>query len=304
MRVVVGGATGFIGSALVRALLQRGDSVTALAQNAARARTQFGSAVEVREWHPPALADWSGAVIGADAVVNLAGVPVIQPLKPWTASERNRIRSSRVDSTRALVDAMRAADPRPGVFVSQSAIGYYGDAGDHVLTESSGSGSDFMASVVVDWEAAARPVEDAGVRLAITRTAIVLGNGGEVPLLTLPFKLFFGGTLGRKDQWCSWIHLEDEVGLILHAIDHDDLHGPINASAPHPVTMDTFSHELGAALHRPCWFPLYPLLFRLALGKRSQALLTSQRVIPDRAMASGYVFAHPDIDEALHSIFQ
>lgn len=304
MRVVVGGATGFIGSALVRALLARGDEVTVLATSAARARERFGSAVEVREWHPPASGEWTGAVIGADAVVNLAGTPVIKPFQPWTAEEKHRIRASRVDSTAALVQAIQAAEPRPRVFVSQSAIGYYGDHGDALLIEESAPGGDFMASVVQEWEAAARPVEAAGVRLVLPRTAIVLGKGGEMPLLALPFKLFFGGVLGHKDQWFSWIHLDDEIGLILHAIDNEEAKGPINATAPHPVTMETFSRELGSALHRPCWFPLYPLLFRLGLGQRSQALLTSQRVTPDRATALGYTFKYPNVDEALKAVFK
>jgi uncharacterized protein len=303
MRVVIGGATGFIGSALVQALLRRGDQVTALSQNAASARRQFGSAVEVREWHPPAQGGWSGAVIGADAVVNLAGVPVIEPLKPWTASQRALIRSSRVDSTRALADAIRAADPRPGVFVSQSAMGYYGDGGSALLTESSPPGSDFLSSVVVDWEAAARGVEEAGVRLVTLRTAVVLGHGGEMPLLTLPFKLFMGGVLGRAGQWISWIHIDDEVGLILHALDNDAVSGPMNASAPHPVTMDTFSHELGLALHRPTWFPLYPLFFRVMLGKRAVVLLASERVAPEKARETGYEFKYADVDTALQSLF-
>jgi uncharacterized protein (TIGR01777 family) len=305
MRVVVGGATGFIGSALVQALLQRGDEVTALATNGERARRQFGSAVEVREWHPPAMdRDWPGAIIGADAVVNLAGTPVIKPLQPWTKAEKAKVRNSRVDSTHALVEAIRAADPRPRVFVNQSAVGYYGESGDTAVTEDHPAGAGFMASVVRDWEAAAQPAEEMGVRLVVMRTAVVLGNGGEMPLLALPFKLFAGGTLGRPGQWFSWIHLEDEVGLILHAIDHDDVRGPINAGAPHPVTMDVFSKELGAALHRPSWVPFYALMFRIGLGQRSEAMLTSLRVLPERARASGYVFKHPDVDEALNSIFR
>ena len=304
MRVVIGGATGFIGSALVHALLQRGDTVTALATDPAAARRQFGSAVEVREWHPPAMGgDWAGAVIGADAVVNLAGRQVIQPLQPWTASEKAKIRNSRVDSTAALVEAIKAADPRPSVFVNQSAVGYYGESGDSVLTEDHPAGAGFMASLVQEWEATARLVEEYGVRLVILRTAVVLGKGGEMPLLALPFKLFFGGTLGRPNQWFSWIHLEDEIGLILHAIDRDNVRGVINASAPHPVPMRVFSKELGAVLHRPSWFPLYALLFRIGLGQRSEAMLTSLRVLPERATTSGYVFKHPDVDEALRSIF-
>ncbi|HCG00723.1 MAG TPA: TIGR01777 family protein [Chloroflexi bacterium] len=302
MRVVVGGATGFIGTALVRALLARGDQVTILSLHPVRAG-RLGSEVEVREWHPPAVDDWAGALIGADAAVNLSGTPVIKPWQPWTTSEKAKIRNSRVDSTYALVEALRLADPRPPVFVSQSAIGYYGDRGSDVLTEEAPAGADFLAAVVRDWEAAALPAEDAGVRLVRTRTAVVLGKGGEMPLLELPFKLFLGGTLGRPDQWFSWIHLSDLVSLILFAIDNEEVRGAVNASAPHPVTMTTFCQQLGAALHRPSWVPFYPLLLRLALGQRANMLLASQRVIPERARELGFVFQHPDPGEALSSIY-
>jgi uncharacterized protein len=302
MRVVVGGATGFIGTALVGALLARGDDVTILSVHPARAR-RLRPEVEVREWHPPAVDDWAGALIGAEAVVNLSGTPVIKPWQPWTRPEKAKIRNSRIDSTHALVEGLRLADPRPSVFVSQSAIGYYGNRGSDVLTEEAPPGADFLATVVRDWEAAALPAEEAGVRVVRTRTAVVLGKGGEMPLLELPFKLFLGGTLGRPDQWISWIHLSDLVSLILFAIDDSEARGAINAAAPHPVTMKTFCQQLGAALHRPSWVPLYPLLLRLALGQRAKMLLASQRVVPERARELGFVFQHPDPDEALRSIF-
>jgi uncharacterized protein (TIGR01777 family) len=259
--------------------------------------------VEAREWHPPALGDWTGSLIAADAVVNLSGTPVVKPWQPWTTAEKAKIRSSRVDSTKALVEAIGLAQPRPAVFVNQSAIGYYGDRGSDVVTEETSAGDDFLASVVRDWEEAALPVEEAGVRLVRTRTAVVLGRGGEMPLLELPFKLFLGGTFGRSDQWFSWIHLDDLISLILFATDNQQVRGAINASAPHPVTMKTFCSELGAALHRPSWVPFYPLLLRIGLGQRAKVMLASQRVMTERARELGFEFQYPDPGEALRSIY-
>lgn len=304
MRVIVAGGTGFIGSALVRALHDRGDQVSVLALHPERVGPQFGAGVQGLEWHPPVVGPWADALSGADAVINLAGHRVVQPLNPWTASEKARILSSRVDSTRALVEALRAAQPRPATFINGSAIGCYGSQGNVVLTEESPPGNDFLAGVVKQWEAAARPAEELGVRLVLLRTANVLGDGGLLPQLALPFKLYLGGDLGPPGQWFSWIHLQDEVDLIIHALTHDTVRGPVNATSPNPVTMSEFSHDLGAALHRPVWVPLVPLFLRVALGQRAQAVLSSQRVEPEVALSTGYVYRHPQVEEALRSILE
>lgn len=300
MRVIVTGATGFIGRALIKALQARNDEVIVLTRSADKARTALGTEVEALEWRPPQPGPWADVFNRADAVVNLAGELVVDPLKPWTEEQKALIRSSRVDSTRAVVEAILGASTPPRVLVNQSAIGYYGSQGETVLTEESSAGTDFLAGVVVDWEAAAAPVRGASVRLVILRTGIVLGEGGGLlAQMTLPFKLFLGGTMGNKGQWVSWIHLQDEVDLIIYALTHDDMAGVYNATAPNPVTMDVLSRQLGAALHRPSWVPMMGAAMKIALGQRAEAVLASQRVLPRATEAAGYRFQHPDSAQAL-----
>lgn len=306
MRVVVAGATGFLGQALVRALVQRGDRIVALVRNETAAQRALGPDVEVRSWNPPHPGSWTADLNGAEAVVNLAGEP-ISPTSPtqvltkrWTAAEKARIRSSRVDLTRTLADAIVSTSPRPKVFVNQSAIGYYGPCGDRPLSESSPPGNDFLARLVVDWEAAARPVEEAGVRLVLLRTGIVFGpGGGALSMMALPFRFFAGGTVGEPGQWVSWIHVDDEIGLILYALDHDSVRGPINAVSPNPVIMDVLSRQIGQALHRPTWVPFMGKALRIGLGEQGQSILASLRVLPEAAQALGYQFQHPDSAEAV-----
>lgn len=300
MNIIISGATGFIGHALVRELLRRGHRVTALSRDVQSARRSLEAGVEVVEWHPPRLGAWAAAIDGADGVVNLAGTPVVSPIKPWTDAYRAGVRNSRVQATQAVVEAIRAAGTRPRVLVNQSAIGYYGSQGATPLTEESPSGTDFLAGVVRDWEAAARPVEDFGVRLVLPRTGIVLGRGGLLAQLSLPFRFFAGGTMGYPNQWVSWIQIEDEVAILIDALE-GDLCGPINATAPEPVTMDALSRQIGAALHRPAWVPPYGPFLKLVLGKRAEAVLASQRVIPERLLAAGFPFRYRDIGAAVRA---
>lgn len=304
MKVVVAGATGFIGQALVRALLERGDEVLALSRSAERARQALPPSVEAVEWNPESSGPWMDTVGQADGVLNFAGEQVVQVTRPWTARERQRILMSRVGPTDAIVDALRRTEPRPRVLVNASAMGYYGSQGETILTETSPPGNDFLAGVVKQWEAAAQPAEKLGVRLVLLRSGIVLGrDGGQLPLMALPFKLFAGGRMGAKGQWFSWIHIDDEVGLILSALDRDAYQGPVNATAPNPVTIDEFSSELGRALHRPSWVPLLDIGMRLGLGKRAEAVLASERVLPEAALAAGYQFRFPTVRGALQAIY-
>jgi uncharacterized protein (TIGR01777 family) len=302
MKVIVSGATGFIGAALVKALRQGGDEVVALTRNVDKARLRLGVDIEALEWRPPELGPWTNAFDGADGVVNLAGEPVAD--KRWSAAQKERILMSRVDATKAVVGAIERANPRPKVLISGSAVGYYGSRGNEDLTEDSPPGSDFLAFVVQEWEAAAQPVETLGVRLVVLRTGgMVLGaDGGALPRMELPFRFFAGGTMGEPGQWLSWIHIDDEVGLILYALDHDTVRGPVNATAPYPVTMEVFSREIGEALGRPSWVPMMAPMMRLVLGERAHAIMSSQRVLPKAAEAAGYQFKHTDSAEALRSI--
>jgi uncharacterized protein (TIGR01777 family) len=301
MKVIVMGGAGFIGQALIKQLLARGDEVIVLSQHPKRAAQVLDTRVKIVSWEVPQEREWVEAFHGVDAVVNLAGEPIGD--KRWTEDQKKRIMDSRIHSTNMAISGMRYAKPRPRVLVNASAIGYYGSRGDTILDEDKGPGSDFLALVCIEWERTAKVVESLDARLVLLRSATVLGiTGGALPRLALPFKLFVGGVLGPPNQWVSWIHIDDEVGLILFALDNEAVRGPLNATAPNPVTMDEFSHALGEALHRPVWVPGIPILLRLMLGERAKVLLSSQRAIPKRALELGYQFKYTDIHEALGSL--
>jgi uncharacterized protein (TIGR01777 family) len=297
VRLIVTGATGFIGKALVRTLLERGDSVVALSRSAQSAQSRLPSGVEIVEWNPHEDGPWMLAFKGADGVVNLAGEPIAT--KPWTEKQKQRILSSRIDVTNAVVRAIEAADPRPRVLVNASGMDFYGSQGAIVLNEDSPTGTGFLAGVVREWEGAAQKAEAAGVRVVYLRTSLVLGRGGGVlPLMAIPFRLFAGGVVGGK-QWVSWIHIDDEVGLIIHALTNDEVRGPINASAPNPVPMDVFSKQIGKTLHRPVWAPIPVKLVRTVMGEQANVILGSIRLQPKVAQETGYRFQYPELSEAM-----
>ena len=210
--------------------------------------------------------------------------------------------SSRVEGTRRLVDAMRAAPPE--VFVSASAVGYYGSRGDEVLTESSSPADDFLGNVCVEWEREARKAEELGVRVICLRNGIVLGNGGALEKMILPFKLGIGGRIGDGNQWMPWIHLDDTVSLIEFAISSSTLRGAVNATGPNPATNVEFTRELAAALHRPAILPVPKFALHLLYGDMAQIIYASQRVIPEAALQAGYDFHYPKLDEALLDILR
>jgi uncharacterized protein len=236
------------------------------------------------------------AIAGADAVVHLAGEPVSQR---WTKDVREKIRSSRVEGTRRLVDAMRSNPPK--VLVSASAVGYYGSRGDEVLIESSDPAGDFLGEVCAQWEREARRAEEFGVRVVCLRNGLVLGQGGGLEKMLLPFKLGIGGKIGDGRQWMAWIHLEDTIGLIELALSAS-LKGPVNATAPDPVTNEQFTRELAAALHRPAILPVPKFALHLLFGDMAQIVYASQRVIPEAALRAGYQFRFPNLKDALLDI--
>jgi uncharacterized protein len=231
---------------------------------------------------------------GADAVVHLAGEPVSQR---WTKEAREKIRASRVDGTRKLVDAMRENPPR--VLVSASAVGYYGSRGDELLTESSSPADDFLGDVCRQWEREARKAEEFGVRVVCLRNGVVLGNGGGALEKMTPFKFGLGGRIGDGKQWMAWIHLDDAVGLIEFAIASSKLQGAVNATAPNPVTNREFTRELAAALHRPAILPVPKFALHLMFGDMARIVYASQRVIPQAALHAGYSFRFSDLNAAL-----
>jgi uncharacterized protein len=296
MRVLVTGATGLIGSALCDALLARGDEVVGLTRDPERARAS-NPTVTWHAWRSTTERPPEAALEGIDGVVNLIGEEINQRL---TDDAKVRIRESRIVSARNLLQGIKASSTEPSVFVGQSAIGYYGDRGAQILDEESEPGDGFAAEVPIDWEAAEREAEDVFDRVVILRTGLVLSkDGGLLKQLLLPFKLGVGGPIAGGDQYMSWISLDDEVGLILWALDDRRVWGVINATAPNPVTNRELSKALGRALHRPAVLPV-PKLAVAALrgGELADVVAGGARVVPRRALDLGYEFRHPEIDGA------
>jgi hypothetical protein len=298
MRVTITGATGRIGTTLVRALLARGDEVTVLTRSPEKARAALPG-VDVHAWDPAAGPAPTAALDGRDGVVHLAGEDVAQR---WTETAKRRIRGSREQGTRNLVEGLRAADPRPRVLVSGSAVGYYGPHGDEPLDESAPGGSDFLAQVCAAWEREAARATELGMRFVALRTGVVLDREGGALSKMLPFfRLGIGGPVAGGRQYLPWIHLDDIVGLQLAALDGDDWSGPVNATAPEPVTNREFSRALGRALRRPAFAPVPGLAVRALYGDMAEMVTRGQRAVPRRAQELGYAYRHPRLDEALAS---
>jgi uncharacterized protein (TIGR01777 family) len=301
VRVALTGATGLIGSALVRRLRERGDDVVALTRDADRARGRLGDGVELQVWSDPERQPPpASALERTDAVVHLLGEPVAQR---WTPDAKRRIRDSRVLGTRSLVAGLAAlpADLRPACLVSQSATGYYGPRGDEQLDERSPAGADFLAEVTVAWEreAAEAPVG----RVAITRTGVVLAaSGGALAQMLPPFRLGVGGPVAGGRQYVPWIHLADVVGAIVHLLDDVRATGPVNLSAPNPVTNAELARSLGRVLHRPALLPVPAAALRLLYGEMASIVVTGQRVIPARLDELGYRFSYAEVEPALRDV--
>ena len=296
VRVAVVGATGFIGGRVCRALLARGDEVVAVSRGG---EAGVPGAVDVR-WDPAEGPPPAAVTEGAEAVVNMAGASIGG--KRWTAERKRVIRESRTIPTRLLVDAL-AADAAPRVLVNASAVGYYGPAEGEV-DESSPPGSDFLADTCVAWEREALRAREHGVRVVLLRTGIVLSaDGGALPQMALPVKLFAGGPIGGGRQWIPWIHIDDEVGLVLLALDDPSVAGPLNATAPEPVRQRELVRAIGGALGRPVILPTPALVLRLAMGEMSTLALDGQRAVPRAALAAGYSFVHADVGEAMRDIY-
>jgi uncharacterized protein len=298
VRVSVTGATGTLGQALVAALLARGDEVAALSRDAGRALEVLPAGVEAFSWpapkHEPPPAE---ALEGVDGVIHLLGEPIAQR---WTDAARREIRDSRVLSTRNLAAALAELSERPGVLVSQSASGYYGAGGDEPVDESGAPGDDFLARVTIDWEKQARTTEELGIRVALTRTGVVLSPGGGALEKMLPFfKLGIGGPVAGGRQYVPWIHLDDVVGALIFSLDDPDVRGPVNVSAPQPVTNAELSKALGRVLRRPAVAPVPALAVKLLYGEMASVVTSGVRMVPRRLEELGYEFRRPELEPAL-----
>ena len=302
MKVTVTGATGTLGRTVVAALQARGDEVTALSRDAAAAREKLGQRVRALEWKAPkSELPPAAALSGQDAVVHLLGEPVAQR---WSDDAKSEIRDSRVLATRNLVAALRELDEaaRPGVLVSQSGTGWYGPRGDERVTEGEPAGADFLARVCVEWEAEARTAAELGPRVALTRTGVVLSeDGGALEKMLPAFKLGVGGPVAGGDQYVSWIHADDIVGALLFCLDNEAASGPLNLTAPEPVTNRELSKALGGVLNRPAFAPVPGLAIKALYGEMASIVTTGVRAVPARLQELGYEFRQPDLEPALRA---
>jgi len=306
MRIIVAGGSGFLGRALADALLAAGHRVQILTRQSAHAGATSTRAPERIPWTPDGTASgpWASACSGADLIVNLAGESIAAGR--WTTARKARLRDSRVLATRSIAQSFAKAPKPPAALISASAVGYYGDRGSETLTEDAGPGRDVLAELGVEWEREALAAERAGARVVLLRTGIVLDpREGALAKMLTPFRLFAGGPFGSGRQFMSWIHRDDWVSLAKWAVETPAVRGPLNLTAPNPVTNADFARALGRALRRPAFIPAPGLALKLILGEMAgPLLLSSQRAVPAKALAGGFRFAHAGLDEALADLLK
>lgn len=299
MKIAITGASGFIGSLLADHLWNQRHHLLLLSRNPPRETDVTKQ--EWVAWNPSTKGGWEQALDGVDGIFNLAGEPIAA--KRWTDAQKETIKSSRVQSTRALVNAIAIAKDKPKFLINASAVGYYGARGDETITEDTGPGNDYLSRVCVAWEEEARKAEAYGVRVVLVRTGIVLDKGkGALAKMVPPFKFFAGGPLGSGNQWMPWIHIEDEIGLLLFLMGNRSARGPFNATAPNPVTMAEFGKTLGNVLNRPSWATVPAGVLTLLVGEMAEMLLNGQRAVPQAALKLGYEFKYPTLLPALQSL--
>lgn len=313
-QIFLTGGTGFIGRALLEAIVARGDRAVVLSRRAAAARAELsrhGEAVAVIAGDPTSPGDWQASVAGCDAVINLAGEPLAA--RRFDARVRQIVRDSRVDAARHVVEAIAAApaERRPSVLCSASGVDYYpftsdlavaGFGDDDPIDERTPPGATFLARLCRDWEAEALTAEPLGVRVVLLRTGLVLGGGGALDKLTTPFKLFVGGRLGTGRQWTSWIHADDVVAAYLFAVDREALRGPVNLVAPGNARNAELAEALGRRMHRPSWLPVPGFAIKAAAGELAEYVLNGRRTVPAALTAAGFSFRYPELEPALAAV--
>ena len=308
MKIVLTGATGFIGKELCPKLKEKGNSLVVLTRDIHKAKKRLGDLVVAVEWDAKTLGDWVKYVDGSDAVINLTGESIggesIIPSR-WTKSKKEKIVNSRVDSTRVIVSAIKKAQSKPKVLINASAVGYYGHVEEDDVTESYKAGNDFLAETSKKWEIEAANAENLGLRVVRMRSGIVLAkHGGAFRRLIIPFRFFIGGTFGSGKQWFPWVHLQDEINAFIFSLENEKINGAVNVSAPQIVRMKEFCKALGNAMKRPSIIPVPSFALKIALGEMSDLLLKGQKVIPEKLLENGYKFLFPEIEAALNNILQ
>jgi uncharacterized protein (TIGR01777 family) len=303
MRVIVAGGTGFIGRRLVTALNERGHEVVVLSRSRARAGSVFGDEAGAEKWDARTAKGWVRLLDRAEepvAIVNLTGENLAGR---WTPEKKRRIVDSRVNSGKAVAEAVERAEVKPAVLVQGSAVGFYGPRGEEVVNERSDSGAGFLAEICRKWESSSESVEEHGVRRVVARTGIVLGNNGILGKFLTPFKFFLGGPLGGGEQWMSWVHMEDEVEGIIFLLENESADGPFNLCSPHPVRMEEFTKILGRVMNRPSWLKVPKPLLRAALGEMAEEMvLSGQRVEPKKLLEMDFEFRYPSLEGAFKEI--
>ncbi len=303
-RVLITGATGFIGQALSRELAGAGFEVVALSRSPDKAKVLFTDDIRVVRWDAASSAGWADLADGASAVINLAGENI--GAGRWTKKRKHLILQSRLNAGLAVTEAVKKAHNKPSLLIQTSGIGYYGDRGDELIDEASSAGAGFLADVAAQWEKSVRPVEALGLRLATIRLAVVLGaHGGVIPRLILPFRFFLGGHPGSGKQWFPWLHIDDVVGVIRFLLDNTGCTGPFNLTCPEPILSKDFYTLFGKAMHRPAFFPMPAFALKLVLGEMAaELLLPSVKAVPQKLLRAGYEFKFPDAFGALQNVLE
>lgn len=303
MKIAIIGGTGLIGVALSEELKSRGDEILLISRDLHSAKSKNKFAVKYFKWDYKTPTQLTEQINNYNTVINLTGAPIGG--RRWSKSYMKEIRNSRIEITQLLAEALCGCENVPQTFISASAAGFYGDAGDKILTEDSPQGNDFLANICAEWENASGNVLKENIRLVNIRTGIVLSNeGGALSKMLLPYKLFLGGPLGNGNQWFPWIHVKDEVGAIIFTIDNDKINGPVNLTAPNPVKMKELSKSLGRALNRPSFFKVPKFALRMVAGKIAGSLVSSQRAVPKKLLDEGYKFNFAEVEDALKDLLK
>ncbi|MBO0587918.1 TIGR01777 family oxidoreductase [Sporosarcina sp. E16_8] len=298
MKIVIAGGSGFAGQKLTDTLLNEGHEIIILSRKDSKVDGNIKYVKWLQEGTYP-----ENEIISADAFVNLAGVSINEGR--WTAEHRKQIYASRMEATDELLRIISALQTKPAVLVNASAIGIYPASEDNVYTEESlDYADDFLGQTVTDWEKKAASVESEGIRVVFMRFGVILGkNGGALPLMVLPYKLFAGGTVGSGNQWVSWVHIEDVARAITFTIGNKSIDGPVNVTSPFPKRMKYFGKTIGSVLHRPHWIPVPSFVMKIVLGKKSALVLEGQHVLPEKLLNSGFTFHFPTLESALNDLY-